>query len=433
MRAGFAAAAGPLPVLADPVTAAAASDGALAVTIGNGPAIPATVVGVLPRFPATGPRFVVADRRALAAALDARDPGTGSVVELWLTGNTAALATAPFDLLRVDLRQAREDRLAADPLALGASGLLASSALLAFVVALLALVLLVVAERRDESAQLYAWESDGVAPRTLRLTLFLRALAVTAVGVPGGILLGLLLSRITTALVLVTAVGATPVPPLVLAVTPLWTVLALGAGIAGRAWACAPRWPRPRCANRCRAGPRRDWYDRRPGARRVLPLPDPARAGGGAARPHPRHRGRRAGRGARPERLRQDHAAAGADGRARAERGSVHVCGGGAGRGARRRPGPAARTPDRLVDQVAGRSLRPEIPVLDNVALQLRLAGLTRRAARSPGRRRLDRLGLAGLADRWPATLSGRRGAAGRRLRRGRPRARPRAGRRADR
>jgi ABC-type antimicrobial peptide transport system permease subunit len=174
------------------------------------------------------------------------------VVELWLTGDTAALARAPFDLLRVDLRQAREDRLAADPLARGAAGLLASTSLLAFLVALLALVLLVVAERRDESAQLYAWESDGVAPRTLRLTLFLRALAVTVVGVPGGILLGLLLSRITTALVLVTAVGATPVPPLVLAVTPLWTVTALVAGIAvglgvcGALAAAALREPLPR-------------------------------------------------------------------------------------------------------------------------------------------------------------------------------------------
>ena len=34
---------------------------------------------------------------------------------------------------------------------------------------MLAVVLLVLAERRDEAAELYAWESDGVAPRTLRL------------------------------------------------------------------------------------------------------------------------------------------------------------------------------------------------------------------------------------------------------------------------
>jgi ABC-type lipoprotein export system ATPase subunit len=60
-----------------------------------------------------------------------------------------------------------------------------------------------------------------------------------------------------------------------------------------------------------------------------------------------------------------------------------------------------------LVDQVSGRSLRPEISVLDNVALQLRLAGVGRRAARERARGVLDRLGLAQLAKRRPTTLSG--------------------------
>jgi hypothetical protein len=239
LRAGFSDAAPALPVFADPVTAAAAAGGTLSVTVNNGPAIPARIVGVLPRFPATGERFLVTDGRALADTLDARDPGTGAVAELWLVGDPAPLAAAPFDLLRVDDRAAREQRLASDPLARGASGLLTSSALLSFVVALLALVLLVVAERRDESAQLYAWESDGVAPGTLRRSLFLRALAVIAIGVPGGIGIGLLLSRITTALVRVTAAGGDPVPPLALAVTPLWTVLALAAGVVVGLLVCA--------------------------------------------------------------------------------------------------------------------------------------------------------------------------------------------------
>jgi hypothetical protein len=246
VRAGFGGAdhnvatgSAVLPVFADPVTAAAATNDTLAVTVNDGPPIMARIVGVLPRFPATGPRFLVADGRALADVLDARDPGTGSVSELWLRGDPAALAAAPFDLLRVDDRQAREDRLAGDPLARGATGLLTSSALLSFVVALLSLVLLVIAERRDESAQLYAWESDGVSPGTLRRSLFLRALAVIAIGVPGGIAIGLLLSRITTALVRVTAAGGDPVPPLALSVTPLWTVLSLAAGVALGLAVCA--------------------------------------------------------------------------------------------------------------------------------------------------------------------------------------------------
>jgi hypothetical protein len=187
---------------------------------------------------------VVADARALADRLDAREPGTGSVGELWLAAGpgvdtAAVLAAPPFDLLRATVRQSIEDRLAGDPVAGGASDLLIAGALLAFVVALLALALLVVAERRDESAELYAWESDGVPPATLRRSLFLRCVAVVGVGVPGGVAIGLLLSRITTAMVRVTAVGGTPVPPLAPAITPLWTIVALAAGVGAGLMACA--------------------------------------------------------------------------------------------------------------------------------------------------------------------------------------------------
>ncbi|HEX6873813.1 MAG TPA: ATP-binding cassette domain-containing protein, partial [Micromonosporaceae bacterium] len=60
-----------------------------------------------------------------------------------------------------------------------------------------------------------------------------------------------------------------------------------------------------------------------------------------------------------------------------------------------------------LVDQHHGRSLRPELSVLDNVGLQLRLAGASARSARRRGLDLLDRLGLAELAPRRPVTLSG--------------------------
>jgi hypothetical protein len=223
----------PLPVFTDPGTAAAASGGLLTLD-----------VGVLPRFPTVGPSFVVASARGLADALDADAPGTGSVDELWLRSSdpaavTGALAAAPFDQVAVDARQDRVDRLAGDPVAHGATGLLTGSAVLAFVVALLALVLLVVAERRDEAAQLYAWESDGVTPRTLRRSLLLRAVAVVVIAVPGGVIIGLLLSRLSTALVRLTAVGTDPVPPLALAVSAQWSVLAVAAGVAAGLAVCA--------------------------------------------------------------------------------------------------------------------------------------------------------------------------------------------------
>jgi ABC-type lipoprotein export system ATPase subunit len=60
-----------------------------------------------------------------------------------------------------------------------------------------------------------------------------------------------------------------------------------------------------------------------------------------------------------------------------------------------------------LVDQHYARTLRPEISVLDNVALQLRLAGTGRRAARERAGAALASLGLTHLAERRPATLSG--------------------------
>ena len=60
-----------------------------------------------------------------------------------------------------------------------------------------------------------------------------------------------------------------------------------------------------------------------------------------------------------------------------------------------------------FVDQNAGRNLLPELDVLDNVAVQLRLTGMSADAARARARSTLDRLGLGGLLARQVADLSG--------------------------
>ena len=60
-----------------------------------------------------------------------------------------------------------------------------------------------------------------------------------------------------------------------------------------------------------------------------------------------------------------------------------------------------------LVDQRARRSLRPELDVVDNVALQLRVSGRRRDEARALAGEALARLGLEHLAARRPETLSG--------------------------
>jgi hypothetical protein len=225
-----------LPVIADPITASAAVGGVFDLGVPNAAPIPARVVQVLPRFPASGERFVVTDVRALTEALDARVPGTGTPAELWVSSSDSAqlgqaLRQAPYDQLDVSLQAATRRQLATDPLATGASSLLWTGALTALAVAVLSLVLLVVAERRDDAAELYAWESDGLTPAALRGLLFARAAAVVVVAVPCGLLLGLLLTRITTALVLVTAVGSVPRPPLALAASPADLAIVLGTGI----------------------------------------------------------------------------------------------------------------------------------------------------------------------------------------------------------
>jgi ABC-type lipoprotein export system ATPase subunit len=87
--------------------------------------------------------------------------------------------------------------------------------------------------------------------------------------------------------------------------------------------------------------------------------------------------------------------------------GTVSVCGvdlAGAGEGARSR---LRSVHIGLVDQHHGRSLRPELSVRDNVALQLRLSGVRAGAARRRSAELLDGLGLGSLTGRRPATLSG--------------------------
>ncbi|MBO0870582.1 MAG: ATP-binding cassette domain-containing protein, partial [Micromonosporaceae bacterium] len=59
------------------------------------------------------------------------------------------------------------------------------------------------------------------------------------------------------------------------------------------------------------------------------------------------------------------------------------------------------------VDQHHYRTLRPELSTLDNVALQLRLAGVRAAPARQRAGELLDRLGLGGLAHRRATTLAG--------------------------
>ena len=223
----------PLPVLVDPATAAAARDtGALTLVLDAG-ALPVRVAGVLPRWPTVSGRFAVADGAALARVIDARAPGSAPVRELWLDGvdpsRSAALDSAPLDQLQVERRDLTEQALRADPVARSASALLIASAWLMLAIAGLAVMTLLVTERRDDTAGWFAWEADGVSPRQLRASLWWRGVSVVLPAIAIGAGGGAVLVALTARLVAVTAAATDPVPPLT---SGLWGTTALFALLA---------------------------------------------------------------------------------------------------------------------------------------------------------------------------------------------------------
>jgi hypothetical protein len=231
-----------LRVAVDPQTAAQADGDQLSLSLDGAPPITAQIVAVLPRFATADQTFVIADLSALSTADDLNNPGQ-SPQEFWLSAPKSAaaaldrvLASPPLADLTVARRGSIQRDLDTDPVAQGSRTLLAVVAFLALAVAVLALVLLVIGERQDGAGELYAWESDGVAPAVLRRTLTVRAVAVAAVAVPIGLLAGLVLTRVGVTLVAVDASGATPIPPLQASfgVLPVLVqlVIGIGAGLA---------------------------------------------------------------------------------------------------------------------------------------------------------------------------------------------------------
>jgi hypothetical protein len=229
-----AVSAAQIPVAVDPATARDAHDGVLQLAIDSSTRLTARVVAVLPRLPTAGGTFVLADRAAFTAALDLHEPGANPT-EYWVDAPRAdldrTLATPAFAALSVERRAALQSELDADPIGRGARNLLAIVALLALAVASVALIMLVIGERRDGAGELYAWEADGTRPATLRRMLAIRMLAVAAVGIPVGVVAGILVARAGTTLVAVDASGSTPTPPLAVTLGSVWTPLALAIGV----------------------------------------------------------------------------------------------------------------------------------------------------------------------------------------------------------
>ncbi len=239
-----------MPVVASPDLAALAGrDHVLDMTVEGVEALTVRVVAVARRFPTAGGSFVIADEGDLATALNSDDPGAGTPTEVWLgvppgeRGHVAAaLGHRPFAALQVASQDAIEHRLAAAPLARGLLDVLALSALLALVLGVAGLVLVCAADLGDERDHLVDLEAMGVGPPALRQHLLLRAAALVAVGIGGGLVLGAVLERLVIDLVSLGAGAGTASPPL--RSVQSWALVAAGLAIfaiagLGLVWAFA--------------------------------------------------------------------------------------------------------------------------------------------------------------------------------------------------
>jgi hypothetical protein len=224
----------PVPVLADPQTAASAGpDGRIALTVDGLPVV-ARVVGVLNRFPALADEeagFVVADEATLAAALDAQLPGQGRPDELWIsTGHLAqlraALGSGTLAQLDSSFRADIDQQLRDAPVARGVLGTLIAATVLSVVLAVVGLLTALLGGARDARAESDLSE-QGVGPRGLRAELRVRLALASVLGVIVGLGIAVLLTRLAVASVRAAGTVADPSPPVVTVVP--WAALAAGA------------------------------------------------------------------------------------------------------------------------------------------------------------------------------------------------------------
>ncbi len=221
----------PVPVLADPQTAASAGPGGrIALTVDGLPVI-ARVVGVLSRFPTVpsdSAGFIIADEPTLAAALDAQLPGQGRPDELWigtahLAGLRAALDSGALAQLDSSFRVDIDHQLRDAPVARGVLGTLIAATALSVVLAVVGLLAALLGGVRDERVESDLQE-QGVGPRGLRAELRVRLVLASLLGVIVGVGIAVLLTRLAVASVRAAGTVADPSPPVVTVVP--WTALA---------------------------------------------------------------------------------------------------------------------------------------------------------------------------------------------------------------
>ena len=208
-----------LRVAVDPDTAArAGSRGSFALSV-NGVGVPAAIVAVLPHLPTAGDSFVLADREVVTALLNRTAPGTAPVSQVWLAVPDSSLpavrqvlddspATSATLRYRSDVARA----IAEDPVAARSLTLLGAAGSIALMLAMVATAAAVRADAEETEADQYALELDGTPPDRLRALLRWRTGLAVLLGVPIGVLGGLVVTAVAVQ-IMVVGPGGGPVQP----------------------------------------------------------------------------------------------------------------------------------------------------------------------------------------------------------------------------
>lgn len=191
--------------------------------------VPARIVANARYVPSVQGDVVVADLAAWLTTVNTLEPGVAVASEIWTDRRPPALP------LQVMSQHAQLRQLQDDPIARGATALLAVVAVVALLLAAAGLTLTVLGDRSGERASLADLEAQGATPRERRRHLLLRATAVGGLGICGGIGAGVLVGLLVVAVVTVTAGAQQALPPLALVFD--WELVAVAIGAVALAGA----------------------------------------------------------------------------------------------------------------------------------------------------------------------------------------------------
>ncbi|HYO41846.1 MAG TPA: ABC transporter permease [Candidatus Limnocylindrales bacterium] len=198
------------------------------------------LVGTVTSFPTQPPSkpLLVADGRSLDLARYARGVSLGPTSEWWLattpgatSGVAATVAAPPIAAATAVDRETLQADLVSDPLGLGVIGILGLGSVAALVFAAIGFLVTTTVSTQERLAEFALLKALGLAPRQLLAWLSFESVALLAVGLIAGTLLGLVLAWLALPFATLTASGEPPVPTPVVVVPPEALVPTLGLAV----------------------------------------------------------------------------------------------------------------------------------------------------------------------------------------------------------